>query len=244
MAKPYLSVIIPAYNEAKRLPLTLVDVDKHLASQEFSYEILVVNDGSKDATSEIARRFSSLVENLKVIDLSENLGKGAAVRQGMMEARGNWRLFMDADNSTSVNEFLKMMPYFKESYDVVIGSRSVRGAKLHPPQPLYRRLIGKLGNLFVRIILLKGIWDTQCGFKCFSEESAEKIFPLVKINGWGFDIESLALARHFGYRIKEIPVFWSNSFFSHVVPRTYLQVLWETIKIWWWLKKRRYDNLV
>ena len=126
MAKPYLSIIIPAFNEAKRLPLTLVDVDKHLASQEFSYEILVVNDGSKDGTSEIARRFSTLVKNLKVIDLPENLGKGAAVRQGMMEAKGNWRLFMDADNSTSVNEFLKMMPYFKEGYDVVIGSRAVR----------------------------------------------------------------------------------------------------------------------
>ena len=241
MAKPYLSVIIPAYNEAQRLPLTLVDVDKHLASQEFSYEILVVNDGSKDATSEIARRFSSLVENLKVIDLPENLGKGAAVRQGMMEAKGNWRLFMDADNSTSVNEFLKMMPYFKEGYDVVIGSRSVRGAKLNPPQPLYRRLVGRLGNLFIRIILIKGIWDTQCGFKCFSEESAEKIFPLVKIKGWGFDVESLVLAQRFNYRIKEVPIFWSNSFFSHVVPRTYLQVLWETIKIWWWLKKGRYD---
>ena len=241
MAKPYLSVIIPAYNEAQRLPLTLVDVDKHLASQEFSYEILVVNDGSKDATSEIARRFSSLVENLKVIDLPENLGKGAAVRQGMMEAKGNWRLFMDADNSTSVNEFLKMMPYFKEGYDVVIGSRSVRGAKLNPPQPLYRRLVGRLGNLFIRIILIKGIRDTQCGFKCFSEESAEKIFPLVKIKGWGFDVESLALAQRFHYRIKEVPIFWSNSFFSHVVPRTYLKVLWETIKIWWWLKKGRYD---
>lgn len=242
MAKPYLSVIIPAYNEAKRLPLTLIDIDRHLSKEEFSYEILVVNDGSKDATSEIVRRFSFLMENLKVVDLAENKGKGAAVRQGMLSAKGNWRLFMDADNSTAVSEFAKMLPYFKEDYNIVIGSRSVRGAKLSPPQPLYRRLVGKLGNLLIQFLLLRGIWDSQCGFKCFSEEAAERIFPLTKINGWSFDIEVLALARHFGYRIKEIPVFWSNSFFSHVAPSSYLQVLLGMIKIWWRLKRGRYDT--
>lgn len=240
MAKPYLSVIIPAYNEARRLPLTLIDIDRHLSKEEFSYEILVVNDGSTDATSDIVHRFISLIENLKVLDISENKGKGAAVRQGMLSAKGNWRLFMDADNSTAVSEFFKMIPHFKDGYDVVIGSRSVRGAKLLPPQPLHRRLTGKIGNLFIQAVLLRKIWDSQCGFKCFSEESAERIFPITKINGWGFDVEILALAKHFGYRIKEIPVVWSNSFLSHVAPSAYLQVLWETIKIWWWLKKKKY----
>jgi len=219
----------------------LLSIGEYLKKQAFSYQILVVSDGSKDKTSEIVNSFKNTIANLDLIDNQENHGKGWVTKQGMLEAKGQIRLFMDADNSTSVNEFLKMMPYFKESYDVVIGSRSVRGAKLHPPQPLYRRLVGRLGNLFIRIVLLKGIWDTQCGFKCFSEESAEKIFPLVKINGWGFDIESLALARHFGYKIKEIPIFWSNSFFSHVVPRTYLQVLWETAKVRWWLWRNAYN---
>ena len=149
MAKPYLSVIIPAYNEAKRLPLTLVDVDKHLSQQDYSYEILVINDGSKDATAEITERFLPLIANLKLINLPENQGKGAAVRQGMLAAKGNWRLFMDADNSTSISEFAKMIPYFKEGYEVIIGSRAVKGAKLRPPQSIHRQLAGKLGNLFI-----------------------------------------------------------------------------------------------
>ena len=241
MAKPYLSVIIPAYNEAKRLPLTLVDVDKHLSQQDYSYEILVINDGSKDATAEITERFLPLIANLKLINLPENQGKGAAVRQGMLAAKGNWRLFMDADNSTSISEFAKMIPYFKEGYEVIIGSRAVKGAKLRPPQAIHRQLAGKLGNLFIQLLLLRKIWDSQCGFKCFSEQAAERIFPLIKINRWGFDIEILALAKKFGYAIKEIPVFWVNDPRTHVKALSYLQVLWETIKIWWWLKKNKYQ---
>ena len=241
MAKPYLSVIIPAYNEAKRLPLTLVDVDKHLSQQDYSYEILVINDGSKDATAEITERFLPLIANLKLINLPENQGKGAAVRQGMLAAKGNWRLFMDADNSTSISEFAKMIPYFKEGYEVIIGSRAVKGAKLRPPQSIHRQLAGKLGNLFIQLLLLRKIWDSQCGFKCFSEQAAERIFPLIKINRWGFDIEILALAKKFGYAIKEIPVFWVNDPRTHVKALSYLQVLWETIKIWWWLKKNKYQ---
>ena len=241
MAKPYLSVIIPAYNEAKRLPLTLVDVDKHLSQQDYSYEILVINDGSKDATAEITERFLPLIANLKLINLPENQGKGAAVRQGMLAAKGNWRLFMDADNSTSISEFAKMIPYFKEGYEVIIGSRAVKGAKLRPPQSIHRQLAGKLGNLFIQLLLLRKIWDSQCGFKCFSEQAAERIFPLIKINRWGFDIEILALAKKFGYAIKEVPVFWVNDPRTHVKALSYLQVLWETIKIWWWLKKNKYQ---
>lgn len=235
MAKPYLSVIIPAYNEAKRLPLTLIDVDKHLSEQEYSYEILVVNDGSKDATGEIVERFKPLIENLKLINLPENKGKGAAVRQGMLAAKGNWRVFMDADNSTSIVEFNKMMPYLDEGYEIVIGSRAVKGAKLNPPQPIHKQIAGKLGNLFVQLLLLRGIWDIQCGFKCFSEEAALKIFSLLKINRWGFDIEVLAIAKALGYKIKEMPVYWVNDPRTHVSFKSYLQVLFEAIKIKWWL---------
>jgi dolichyl-phosphate beta-glucosyltransferase len=240
MAKPYLSVIIPAYNEAKRLPLTLIDVDKHLSEQEYSYEIIVVNDGSKDATAEIVRRFQPLVENLKLVDIEQNQGKGAAVRRGMLAAKGNWRVFMDADNSTSIVEFNKMNPYFDDGYEIVIGSRSVRGSKMNPPQNIIKRLAGKLGNLFIQVLLLRGIWDTQCGFKCFSEEAAKRIFPLTKINRWGSDVETLALAKKLGYQIKEMPVYWVNDRRSHVGLSSYFQVLVETVKVKWWLWRKIY----
>jgi len=240
MARPFLSVIIPAYNEAKRLPLTLIDIDKHLQDQEYSYEILVVNDGSTDQTAEIVNRFMPLIENLKLIDNKENKGKGAVVRQGMLLAKGTWRLFMDADNSTSIAEFNKMIPYFKEGYEVIIGSRDVKGARMLPPQAFYKRWLGDIGNLFIQALLLPGIWDTQCGFKCFSDEAAERIFHLTKIGHWGFDAEALALAKVLNYQIKEMPVFWVNDPRSHVSWKTYLQVLWETVKVRWWLWQNAY----
>ncbi|OGY97227.1 MAG: hypothetical protein A2128_01245 [Candidatus Liptonbacteria bacterium GWC1_60_9] len=240
MAKPFLSVVIPAYNEAKRIPLTLIDIDKHLHACDFSYEIIVVDDGSKDATAEIVNRFIPLVRNLKLIDNKVNRGKGAVVRQGMLAAKGALRLFTDADNSTSIDQFNKMLPHFKEGYDIVIGSRDVEGARLEPPQPWHKRLLGNLGNLFIQTVLLPGIWDTQCGFKAFREEAVEEIFPMLTIDRWGFDIEILSLARAQGYRIKEVPVVWVNDPHSHVKPTAYLQVLWETITIRWRLYRGRY----
>ncbi len=242
MEKPYLSVIIPAYNEAKRLPLTLIDIDKHLKNSDFSYEIIVVNDGSKDATLEIAQRFSHLIKNFKIIN-QENTGKGGAVKRGMLEAKGKIRLFTDADNSTSIDQFNKMILYLNEGYNVVIGSRDVNGSQLIPPQPWHKRIAGNLGNLFIQVLLLPGIWDTQCGFKAFTEEAAEKIFPLIKIHRWGFDVEILALAKKMGYKIKEIPVVWVNSPFSHVSAAAYLQVLWEVVKIKWWIITNSYKKV-
>lgn len=239
--KPFLSVIIPAYNEAKRLPLTLVDVDRHLSKVDYSYEVIVVNDGSQDATPDIVQRFSRLVNNLRLIDNKENHGKGWVVRQGMLAAKGNWRLFTDADNSTSIDHFERMLPYLKE-YSVIIGSRDVRGAKLVPPQPWYRRLLGNFGNIIIQILLLRGFWDTQCGFKCFSEEAAEKIFRIAKVDRWGFDVEALALAKHFGYKIKEIPVTWVNDSRSKVSAKAYLSVLWDVLRVRWWLWREAYKS--
>ncbi|MEK9154927.1 MAG: dolichyl-phosphate beta-glucosyltransferase [Patescibacteria group bacterium] len=238
--KLFLSIIIPAYNEAKRLPLTLIDIDKHMQKVDYSYEIIVINDGSKDATGEIAERFSHLIKNLKIIN-QENTGKGGAVKHGMIEAKGEIRIFTDADNSTSIDQFNKMIPYFKEGYDVVIGSRDAKGAKLIPPQPWYRRLTGNIGNLLIQALLLQGIWDTQCGFKAFTEKSAEKIFPLLKISRWGFDVEALSLAKTMKYKIKEMPVTWVNSPFSHVKATAYLQVLLEVFKIKFWLITGKYQ---
>lgn len=245
--KPYLSVIIPAYNEAKRLPLTLIDIDKHLSTGDFSYEILVVNDGSKDGTAEIVKRFSHLVKNLRLIDNKQNHGKGWVVRQGMLEAKGKIRLFTDADNSTSVDQFAKMTPYLsvhsgKADYDAVIGSRDVSGAKLVPPQPWYKRLGGDMGNLVIQALLLPGMWDTQCGFKAFTEEAAKKIFSQTKIDRFAFDVEALTLAKAMGYKIKEIPVTWVNDPFSHVKLSSYIQFLLEVVKIKWWMMTKKYQN--
>lgn len=238
---PYLSVVIPAYNEVKRLPETLIDIDAKLARVKHSYEILVVNDGSTDGTGEMVKRFSHVIKNLRLIDNEKNKGKGAVVKQGMLEARGNYRLFMDADNSTTVDQFENMTPSFKEGYDVVIGSRDVPGAELHPAQPFYKRILGNAGNIFIQVLLLRGIWDTQCGFKCFTKTAAEKIFPLQKINGWGFDVEILTLSKALGYRTKEIPVVWVNDLRSTVKLSAYIKVLVETMKVRLWLWQDAYN---
>ncbi len=241
MAQPYLSIVIPAYNEAERIPQTLIDMDKRLSGVDFSYEILVVNDGSTDNTSAIVKNMAKMVKNLKLIDIKNNGGKGGTVRQGMLLATGRVRLFTDADNSTSIDQFEKMMPLFKEGADVVIGSRAMRGAQLDPPEPWYRRIPGKVGNLIFQTVLgLWGIWDTQCGFKAFTDEAAEKIFTISTIGGWGFDVEILALAKRMGYKIKEIPVHWVNDTRSHVKASAYLNVLGETCIIRWRLWRGQY----
>ncbi|MDP3948774.1 MAG: glycosyltransferase family 2 protein [bacterium] len=252
--KPFLSIIIPAYNEAERLPLTLVDIDKRLSSVKYSYEILVVNDGSTDNTGEIVKKMAPAIKNLKLIDNRVNQGKGGVVKQGMLLAKGEYRLFTDADNSTSIDHFEKMIPFLSakggsahggennEIYDVVVGSRAVKGSKLEPPQPFYKQLLGKLSNIIIQIVNVPGIWDTQCGFKAFSEKAAEKIFNVSKINGWGFDIEALALARHFGYRTKEMPVHWVNDIKSHVKLSAYLKTFVENVKIRWWIITGAYET--
>ncbi|MDP3991641.1 MAG: glycosyltransferase family 2 protein [Candidatus Colwellbacteria bacterium] len=246
MTQPFLSVVIPARNEVKRLPLTLIDIDRHLSKADFSYEIVVVDSISTDGTPELVEKFKDIIANLKLVKLETNEGKGGAVKRGMLEAEGRYRLFIDADNSTSIEHFDKMLPYFKEGYDIVVGSRAVKGAKLEPPQSFVKRLLGKAGNLFIQIVVLPGIWDTQCGFKGFTEKATMAIFPLQKIvgappQGWGFDVEILALARRLGFKIKEMPVTWVNDPFSKVTPMAYLGVLLETVKIRYWLWRNIYN---
>lgn len=243
MAKPYLSVIIPAYNEAARLPMTLIDIDKHLLNNNFSYEIIVVNDGSTDATSEIIKRFSLLIPNFKLINIPFHQGRGEAMRQGMFAAKGNWRLLMDADNSISIVEFNKMIPYFssKDGYEIVIASRSVRHSRVKTRQPLVRFCLTKIGNWLSRFLLLGPVYDPQCGFKCFSETAAKKIFPLTKIKDWAFDVEVLALARKFGYKIKELPIFWTYGFRSKKQIKDYFKFFKDIFRIRYWLLRNKYQ---
>jgi dolichyl-phosphate beta-glucosyltransferase len=238
----YLSVVIPAYNEEKRLPKTLEEIDKYLSKQSYAYEILVVNDGSKDKTAEVVKQKVSVIKNLRLIDNKINQGKGAVVRQGMLEARGEYRIFTDADNSTSIDQIEKMWPEFRQGYDIVIGSRDVKGAVLNPPQLLIRRFVGE-GFKFLRKIIV-GLWeiqDTQCGFKCFTKKAAEDIFPRCKINRFAFDPEILVIAKKLGYKIKEIPVYWQNDLQSKVKFKSMIKMLIDLFKIRWNLITKKYE---
>ena len=239
--KPFLSIVIPAYNEEKRLPLALVDIDKRLSKVEYSYEILVVDDGSEDKTVEVAENFKKGIKNLRVLKNEKNYGKGFVVRQGMLESKGQWRLFTDADNSTSIDQFEKMFPFMKQGYEVIFGSRAVEGSELDPPQAWYKQMIGKLGNLFIQALVLPKIYDTQCGFKCFSEKAAEKIFRLAEVNGWAFDVEALVLAKAMDLQMKEIPIRWVNDPESRVDFTGYFKTLFEVIKIKWWISRDAYQ---
>lgn len=229
--EPRLSVIIPAYNEAGSIAATLLDIDHYLSRQGYPYEILVVNDGSKDNTAGLVRRFEGTIANLRLIDNADNHGKGYVVRCGMLAARGAVRLFTDADNSTSIDHLEKFWPYFDEGYEVVIGSRAVRGATIAVHQPWIKELLGRLGNKYIQLVAVWGIRDTQAGFKAFTAEAAEDVFSRLTIDRWGFDVEVLAVARFLGYRTKELPIRWVNNPHSHVRASAYLEVLWETTKI-------------
>ena len=236
------SVIIPAYNEEKNIEKTVRSIFNYLRDKNIDHEIIVATDGSKDKTDEIVRSLISELPTLQLLDYKQNKGKGYAVKQGMLKAKGDLRLFTDADNSTSIDHLEKFIPYISENYSVVIGSIAVSGHKVATgSEPAWRRLFGKMGNLFIQVVAVPGIHDTQRGFKLFTAEAAEKIFPKLTINRFGFDVEVLALARRFGFKIKEVPVDWANAPESHVGLKAYFQVLTETVKIRWNLITRSYN---
>jgi dolichyl-phosphate beta-glucosyltransferase len=238
----YLSIIIPAYNEEKALPNTLKEIDKYLSKQSYDYEILVVNDGSKDRTAEVGREQVSAIRNLRIIDNKKNHGKGYVVRQGMLAAKGEYRIFSDADNATSIDQIENMLPQFEQGYEVVIGSRDIKGTIIAAPQPWWRIMLGNVFNLLVQVISgLWGIWDTQCGFKGFSAKAAKDIFARCKINRFAFDVEVLTIAKKMGYKIKEIPVIWKNNPESRVKFKSMVKMLLEVFQIRRNLITRKYD---
>ncbi len=238
----YLSVIIPAKNEEKRIIPTLKDIDRYLEKQPFNYEIIVVANNCTDKTVFVVDELKKEIENLKIIDLGAGCeGKGAAVKEGVKLADGKFIMFMDADNATRINELDKFWQWFEKGYDIVIGSRHIKGAKIVIAQPWYRQLLGRAANLLIQAVLLPGISDTQCGFKVFKKEVAKKLFSLSKIGGWGFDIEILALARKFGYKIKEAPVNWYEAGKSRLRPiKAAIRTLKELFKIKYWILTNKY----
>ncbi len=239
----YLSVIIPAYNEEKRLPKTLAEINQYLSQQLYDSEIIVVSDGSKDRTVEIVKDLMSKIRNLKVIEFKDRKGKGFGVKTGMLEAKGDFRIFTDADNSTPINQVEKMWPEFKAGFDIVIGSRDKKGAVLDPPQPWLRHIFLAGGFKLYRILVI-GLWgleDTQCGFKGFTKKAAEDIFPKSKIAHFAFDPEILVIGKKLGYKIKEIPVYWKNDLESKVKPGSIVKMAEDMLKIRLNLLKGIYD---
>lgn len=237
----HLSVIIPAYNEARRITDTLISIRDYLLREPYDWEVLIVNDGSKDNTVEVVEKFASENKNFRIVDNKENHGKGYVVKQGMLEARGDFRLFTDADNSTTIDHLEKFWPHFEQSYDVVIASIAVKGATRAHSEKFYKRWFGKFGNLWIQLWLLPGIWDTRRGFKMFTKKAAQDIFSKVKEQGWTFDDEVLALARKLKYKIKEVPIHWVNDPESKVKLRDYPKNFIDVLRIRWNLLRGKYS---
>lgn len=227
----FLSVVIPAYNEEQRLPATLKSVLAYLAKQDFTYEVAVVDDGSSDRTADVVREQVAAGANIILLQYGGNRGKGYAVRYGMTHVRGRYSLFMDADNSTTIDHFDKFYPVLCMGYDVVIGSRDIKGADVAVHQNWLKEMLGKLGNLWIQLWAIRGIWDTQAGFKVFTQKAARDVFPRLTIDRWGFDVEALAVAKRRGFKISEQPIRWINDAGSKVSASAYLDVLKEVVQV-------------
>lgn len=215
---PFLSLIIPAYNEEQRLPESLARVHAFVSQQSYPYEVLVVENGSQDRTLVIAEAFAAEHAGFRVLT-SPGRGKGLAVRLGMLAARGEWRMMLDADLSMPVSEIPRFLPPQQNGAEVIIASREAPGAVRYN-EPDVRHVGGRVINALIRALALPGLQDTQCGFKCFSARAAQALFPLQTMDGWSFDVEVLYLARKQGLEIMELPIPWYYSEHSHVRPLT------------------------
>jgi dolichyl-phosphate beta-glucosyltransferase len=247
----FLSWIIPAYNEEKRIEKTIRDVDAYLRAQNFSggYEIVVSDSASRDRTAAIVTSLQKSISALRLLTL-ENKGKGWAVREGMRAAAGEIRIFADADNSVSPEQFDRFLPMLCRQgadtatcADVVIGSIEVPGATVDEHAQWYRRALGKLSKYLIRAGA--GIWevhDSQRGFKAFSRRAADYVFPRQTLTGWGFDFEILAIAKTGGFRIKEMPVYWVNPADSKVGLGAYVTTLADLARVFWNRVRGTYRN--
>jgi len=227
VSEPELSVVIPAFNEAQRLPATLARIREYLAGA--SYEIVVADDGSSDGTAERARAAGD--QALRVVRSEHNRGKGHPQR-----------LMTDADLSTPIEELARLRALAGEGFEVVIASRALAGARIEVRQPRYRESVGRAFNVLVRALLLPGLHDTQCGFKLFSARAAQEIFTATRLDGFGFDVEALVIARQRGYRIAELPVTWRNDAATRVSTTRGLLAFLDLARIRWNAWRGRYDG--
>jgi dolichyl-phosphate beta-glucosyltransferase len=217
LSLPHLSVIVPAYNEEERLPRTLARLHEYYEAQEYPYDVVVVSDGSTDGTARVVSEFAASHPKFALLEYSPNRGKGYAVRTAILQAKGDLVLFCDADLATPQEETEKLLARMREGADVAIGSRPLAESKLEKRQPLYREMLGRTFNKAVQLLAIRGIDDTQCGFKLFTREAAQDIFRRCKLDGFSFDFEALMIARDLGYRIDEVPIRWAHQEGSKVV---------------------------
>jgi len=227
---PEYSIVIPAYNESARLGATLEKVLAYVHAQPWDAEVIVVNDGSSDNTAEIVHAFAAQDQIVHLVENPGNRGKGYSVRNGMLHARGRIVLFSDADLSSPIEESMKLLAAIESGADIAIGSRWLRAETQTQRQPLHRQIFGRVFNLLLRSTLGLQFADTQCGFKAFRQPAVQAIFPLQKIERWGFDPEILFLARKFGFQVKEVPVLWGHSGGTRIHPlkdgsRMFLEML-------------------
>jgi dolichyl-phosphate beta-glucosyltransferase len=228
-----LSIVIAAYNEEHRIGESLVRIDRFLKERNTAAEIIVVDDGSSDRTAQVVAGYQSEIKNLKIIHYPVNKGKGFALRQGVLQAEGELILLTDADLSTPIEELSKLESRIKnDNYDIVIGSRALESSEVIKKQPWWRQGMGKIFNRIVRLVVLDGFSDTQCGFKLFTRKTAKNLFEQAKVDRFAYDVEILCLARRLGYSILELPVKWINSPGSKVHPvADSLQMLFDLCKI-------------
>jgi dolichyl-phosphate beta-glucosyltransferase len=232
--RPSYSIIIPAYNESARVGATLEKVLSYVAKRGWDAEVIAVDDGSRDNTAQVIRNYAQNNPRLRLLQNPGNRGKGYSIRNGMLHGRGEVLLFSDADLSSPIEEADKLFAAIADGADIAIGSRWLRSDLQTQRQPVYRQLFGRAFNLLLRITLGLNFKDTQCGFKAFTREAAQTIFPLQRIERWGFDPELLYLARKFGLRVAEIPVIWAHREGTRISPmRDGPQMFWEMLKIRW-----------
>ena len=220
-----LSIVIPAYNEERRIKETTLDIIRYLQSRNIHAEVIIVNDGSKDKTAEIVDQLSEEYECVRCIHLSQNQGKGYAVKEGVLASWGKYIFFSDADLSVPIEEMDKLLSPLERGYDIAIGSRRLSESDVIIPQPWHRRFSGKAFSFLVRLLLVQGIKDTQCGFKAFRKDVAHIIFSQQRIKRFSFDVEVLYLARKYGFKVKEVPIRWIDS------PYTTLKFARDSVKM-------------
>lgn len=229
---PHLAVVVPAYNEQDRIGPTLLRINEYLSGQNYTWIVCVVSDGSTDSTSQIVSEFCATHPQFHLIESKPNRGKGFVVRRGMLETEAEWLLFSDADLAAPIEEVEKLFAAVSDSVPIAIGSRPLRDSRLEIRQPWYREAAGRAFNLMVQLFAVRGIKDTQCGFKLFRNDVAKDVFKRSKLAGYGFDFEALMIARDLGYKVAEVPIRWSHQEGSKVnMLRDGTRMLTELVKL-------------